>query len=223
MSVILYIFFTLKINLYNEVQSSFITIVFGILPILILSLFSPGLFYPAVASTSNDEDNDDHLDEDFEDGNAIQICCAWGIDLQDGKLRYQIDASSKEQQNAVTNAIEEWDSRIDSLDLERVSSITQSADIRIEFQDKSEETEEGEEIAGRTTTIFDEYGFLDNAQITISRSVQDYEFDTATIEQVAKHEMGHALGLGHANFDGNLMAERLMREQKLFLNVKLRQ
>jgi matrixin len=191
--------------LYNEAQTSFITIpLFGIM-LLIASLFTPGLFYPAVASTDGDEDND----EDFEDENAIQICCAWGIDLQDGKLTYHIDASSKEQQNAVTKAIEEWDSRIDSLDLERVTRITQPADIRIGFQDESEETKKGEEIAGQTVTTFDQNGFLDNAQITISKSVRDYEFDTATIEQVAKHEMGHALGLGHANFDGNLMAERV--------------
>lgn len=188
-------------------QPPFITLLLGIL--LLIPSLSPGLFYSAVASTDNDDDNDDNFNEDFQDGNTIQICCAWGIDLQDGKLTYHIDASSREQQNAVTNAIEEWDSKIDPLDLERVTRITQSADIRIEFQDESEETVEGEEIAGRTVTTFDQNGFLDNAKITISKSVQDHEFDTATIEQVAKHEMGHALGLGHANFDGNLMAERV--------------
>ena len=103
---------------------------------MIPSLYSPGLFYPAVATTDNANDNDDNFDEDFEDGNTIQICCAWGIDLQDGKLTYHIDASSKDQQDAVSKAIDEWDTKIESLDLERVSRITQSAVIRIEFQDE---------------------------------------------------------------------------------------
>ena len=29
------------------------------------------------------------------------------------------------------------------------------------------------------------------------------------VEQIVEHEMGHALGLGHANFNGNLMAEKV--------------
>lgn len=29
------------------------------------------------------------------------------------------------------------------------------------------------------------------------------------MKQITGHEMGHALGLGHANFDGNLMAEQI--------------
>ena len=45
--------------------------------------------------------------------------------------------------------------------------------------------------------------------MTIYKDAYGYKFDTATIGQVVKHEMGHALGLGHANFEGNLMAERV--------------
>jgi hypothetical protein len=30
--------------------------------------------------------------------------------------------------------------------------------------------------------------------------------NAGAIEQIAKHEVGHALGLGHANWDGDLMS-----------------
>ena len=71
------------------------------------------------ASSDKDNDNNRYLSEDFEEENSIQICCTWGNDLQDGKLTYNIDDtdSSKEEQDAVRNAIEEWDSKIDPLDL----------------------------------------------------------------------------------------------------------
>jgi predicted Zn-dependent protease len=50
---------------------------------------------------------------------------------------------------------------------------------------------------------------VDHAQVSIATSIQGYELDTETIEQIAKHELGHSLGLGHSNFDGNLMAEQI--------------
>jgi predicted Zn-dependent protease len=188
-----------------------------LLSIVISSSLS--LVYTANASTSSDlpedkesereqseeeEDEEDSEEQDFEEENSIQICCAWGSSLEDGRLTYYIDDddTSEEQQQAVRNAVQEWDTKIKHLELEEESS-RKSSDIKIAFEDDNDE----EEIAGQTITIANAYGFLVNAEITIYTEVQEYEFDTTTIGQVAKHEMGHALGLGHANFDGNLMAE----------------
>lgn len=195
--------------MYPWVQSASITMVSGYLVYLILILSSPVSLAQA-ASSDKDNDSNGYLSEDFEEENSIQICCTWGNDMQDGKLTYNIDDidSSKEEQDAVRNAIEQWDSKIDSLDLERVSTVTPS-DITVEFRDGSEETNTGEEIAGQTVTTFDQFDFLDNARITVLKEPYGYELNTLAIEQVIKHEMGHALGLGHANFDGNLMAQKV--------------
>jgi hypothetical protein len=152
-----------------------------------------------------EEDGDEEKsEEDFEEENSIQICCTWGNSLEDGILTYYIDNNdmSEEQQQAVREAVQEWDTKIEPLKLEEESS-KKISDILIELSDDND----GEELAGQTVTISNGYGFLVNAQITIYEGVQEYDFDTSTIGQVAKHEMGHALGLGHANFDRNLMAE----------------
>ncbi|MDW0315083.1 MAG: hypothetical protein QN716_06880, partial [Nitrososphaeraceae archaeon] len=55
------------------------------------------------AEASTNEYDDEGDDEDFEEKDSIQICCAWGRDLEDGILTYYIDDddSSEEQQQAV--------------------------------------------------------------------------------------------------------------------------
>ena len=165
-------------------------------------------FPPISSSASTNNDNN----EDFEDQNSIQICCAWGEELRDGILTYNIDDDdiSKDQKTVVQDAIEEWDKKVGLLNLEELSGKKKS-DIAIEFQDGDDDEATGgeDEIAGQTMTLFDDYGFIGKSEIIINKNVQGYEFDTKTIGQIAKHEMGHALGLGHANFDGNLMAEKV--------------
>jgi Matrixin len=153
------------------------------------------------ASTGNEN-------EDFEDQNLIQFCCTWGGELQDGILTYTIDEEdiSDEEKAIVRDAIEEWDTKIDRLELEEAPD---NSDITVEFANgNDDDKEEEEDIAGKTMTTFYD-GFIEKVKITINKEVQGYEFDATTIGQVAKHEMGHALGLGHANFDNNLMAERV--------------
>jgi hypothetical protein len=185
---------------------------------------TPGsdLFHLVIAQEGDKDDDDeeeedsDDNEEDFEEENSIQICCSWGSAVSDGILSYHIDDEdddiSENQQQAVRNAVEEWDTKIGPLELEELSS-NEKSDIKIEFQEDREGGEGGEggegAIAGQSLNIFDGSGFIDNVQIIIYKQISDYEFSPAQIEQIAKHEMGHALGLGHANFEGNLMAERI--------------
>jgi hypothetical protein len=174
----------------------------------VLLVATLSLSYSDYSHISASKNNDN---EDFEDQNLIQICCAWGEELQDGILTYKIDDDdiSKDQKAIVQDAIEEWDSKIDPLELEEVPD-KKNSDITIEFEDDNDDSkDEGEDIAGETMTTFYGDGFIGKVEITINKEVQDYEFDTKSIGQIAKHEMGHALGLGHANFDANLMAEKV--------------
>ena len=147
------------------------------------------------------EDSPD--DGDFEEENSIQICCSWGEKLADGSLTYMISESNSDIQQAVRTSIKDWDSKIINLQLDEISKSKNGADIEVTFK------KDGKEIAGRTINNFDRYGFIDNVQLTISKNAFGTKFDTKIIEQIAKHEMGHALGLGHANFAGNLMTEQV--------------
>jgi hypothetical protein len=171
---------------------------------LLIILESFSIFQMQVAEADkNDEDEDEQGDGDFEEENSIQICCSWGEKLADGSLTYEISGSNSDIQQAVRTSIEDWDSKIITLQLDEISKNQKDADIEVTFK------KDGKEIAGRTINNFDRYGFIDNVQVTISKNAFGMKFDTEIIEQIAKHEMGHALGLGHANFAGNLMTEQI--------------
>jgi predicted Zn-dependent protease len=148
---------------------------------------------------SGNDDFEEESDDDFEEENSIQICCAWGEKLADGSLTYKIRGSDSDILQAVRTAIEDWDYNIIGLELDEINKKKKEADIEVTFEN------DGEEIAGQTVNNFNGFGFIDHAEMTISKSGFGRDFDTKTIEQIAKHEMGHALGLGHANFQGNLM------------------
>jgi hypothetical protein len=183
-----------------------------ILLLLLIQPLTPLLNIVDAHSDGNDDEESDNNDKDFEEEDSIQICCTWGEKIADRILTYNIDDSgaTEGQQDAVRNAVEQWDTKLEPLELEEISSEKKS-DITFEFQNDNndKETIDGEGIAGKTMTVFDGLGFIMNAEVAINKAVQGYEFDTNTIGGIAKHEMGHALGLGHANFDGNLMTGKI--------------
>lgn len=59
-------------------------------------------------------------------------------------------------------------------------------------------------------TIFDGNGFINKAKVTIHMEVKGNEFDTATMGQVAKHEICHGIGLvTQTSMVSSSMAERV--------------
>lgn len=161
-----------------------------------------------------------HNDAEFEGYSGreiILLCCSWGEELADGEVtyfigdymidegsngnRYEVDRSSVE---AVTQAFEEWDSKIEGLTFTETPT-RRGADAEIYFR------EDQNEKAGITNNYYDFYGFITKSYVLISKGAFGFSFGSNQIEQIARHEIGHVLGLGHANFDGNLMAAQVNR------------
>jgi hypothetical protein len=103
--------------------------------LLIATLSLPYSDYSHISAGTNNDN------EDFEDQNLIQICCAWGEELQDGILTYKIDDDdiSKDQKAVVQDSIEEWDAKINLLELEEIPD-KRNSDITIEFEDDNDDS-----------------------------------------------------------------------------------
>jgi Matrixin len=161
-----------------------------------------------------------HNDAEFEGYSGrevILVCCSWGEELADGELtyfigdymideggndkRYEVDRSSVD---SVAKAFEEWDSKINGLTFTETAT-RRGADVEIYFREGQNEK------AGITNNYYDYYGFMTKSYVLISRGAFGFAFSDNQLEQIAKHEIGHVLGLGHANFDGNLMAAQVNR------------
>jgi predicted Zn-dependent protease len=59
---------------------------------------------------------------------------------------------------------------------------------------------------GEAQTSFDSRGFITHVDITISTKARGNAISLSGLESVAKHEIGHAYGIGHTNFIGDLMS-----------------
>lgn len=163
----------------------------------------------------------------------IQICCAWGDKLAVGILTYQINGGDSAARQAVYNAIENWNSKPTGIKLVESSgsnvggggggsssNAAAQPDIEVSIVSKSLKVPGSTHhrvssslggnsrlmIGGLSQDSFDGNGFLTHVKITIPTNTLGMSFDLSNnIEQIAEHEMGHALGLGHANFVGDLM------------------
>jgi hypothetical protein len=147
--------------------------------------------------------------------NFIQICCAWGNKLVNGILTYQINGGDSVAQDAIHNAIANWNSKLTGLKLIEASAGGNNvAQPEIEINIVSKSLKVGSHrsvsssfgknfrvaIPGLSEDSFDSNGFLNHVKITLSTNAMGRSFDLSNIQQIAEHEIGHALGLGHANF-----------------------
>jgi len=129
----------------------------------------------------------------------IELCCAWGDSLDDGVLTFSINNGGSDLAKIVKLAINDWEDALGGVKFKYVKEAS-DADIEIDFKKGK-----GKKV-GKTVTFFDQLGFINQVDVSISKKSYGFTLDKHTLEHVAKHEMGHALGLGHANFKGTLMS-----------------
>ena len=154
----------------------------------------------------------------------VQVCCAWGDKLEDGVLTYKVKgADNTAAQQAVNNAIEEWNTKINGIKLVEVSD-SNSADVQINLNSKAPKLQTSVnnnhgpiKAAGKDVKLLapglseinrDNNGFITQVivKIATAASGKTTSFNPSEIEAVAKHELGHVLGLGHADFITDLMS-----------------
>ena len=130
--------------------------------------------------------------------NDIKICCTWGEVLADGTLTYKIIDKKPGFEKIVKDMLKKWEKRIHGLKFIEIKDT--NSDIEFIFiKDKGK-------TAGQTITSFDGKGLVNKNEIFISEFAFNKKLDDEVIKQVTKHEIGHALGLGHANFENNVMS-----------------
>ena len=155
-----------------------------------------------VISTINLQDkksyNENLVEFAYAKTNNIKICCTWGEALADGTLTYKIIDKKPEFEKIVKGMLKKWEKRIH--DLKFIETKDTNSDIEFIFiKDKGK-------TAGQTITSFDKKGLVNKNEIFISEFAFNEKLDNEVIKQVTKHEIGHALGLGHANFENNVMS-----------------
>ena len=120
-----------------------------------------------------DDDDDERDDDDFMEENSIQVCCGWGIELEDGILTYAIKDGDNKLKDSAKEALNSWNVAIN--EIEFMETDDNNADITISFRD------DGKKIAGKTVNYFDSQGSIRKSIITISEESYDHEFSPAQI------------------------------------------
>ena len=128
----------------------------------------------------------------------IEICCTWGGSVNDGELTFSIKDGGSDLAKIVKKAINDWEKALSEL-IQFKYTKDAKPDIKIDFK-----KDKGLKV-GESVTYFDTTGSIDYVEISISKKSNGLTLDPSVLEHVAKHEFGHALGIGHAHFPHTLM------------------
>ena len=139
---------------------------------------------------------------------SIDLCCTWDKQISDGILEYKLVDMQEKQKNEIREAFDSWNKQLTTLTFVEIYSHDQKAEIVVTFgdidngnTDQSARNAEAGQIAGQSVNNLNQSGYITNAKIILSDKVLDKESDSNTLFTVVLHEIGHVLGLGHANFD----------------------
>ena len=163
-----------------------------------------GILTYRIIERVNEQGEEDEEDEDVDDDEGNQD----DAEFSSGDL-FRSDADLRQ---AVADAVTEWNTKIPNLNLVNDNS-NADTDIEVQLVDGL-----GGLAAGATMLRFDDDGFINKATILLPKAaffiegdsqVFAIQYDSQKLKEIATHEMGHALGLGHADFDSDLMSENL--------------
>ena len=133
-----------------------------------------------------------------EGGRALELCCAWGRSLADGQLTYSLSGADPATADVMRAAIRSWDDALATITLVEVPATERRIDITIEYTEGTGDSE------GLAVTSFTRRGLIKNVKLHVD--APRAPAGAGAVEQITKHEVGHALGLRHANFEGDLMS-----------------
>jgi hypothetical protein len=133
-----------------------------------------------------------------EGGRALELCCAWGRSLADGELTYSLSGADPATAEVMRGAVRAWDDALPTIALIEVPATARKIDITITYTEGTGDSE------GLAVTSFTRRGLIRRAELNVD--APRAPSGAGAVEQITKHEVGHALGLRHANFEGDLMS-----------------